>query len=596
MELYSHADPYKCYLHHPTPEVGPPSYPKGASLEEYYGPNSNGKVVDEVKRLFKGAFRTQIIFGQRHFAPSASWRDEHVATQSGAVEPSRFAVRVHVFEERCSPGRSEPQAGRYLGFVALRPDDHQAQDASADAAADSTGATVHADADADADADANADADADADSDSEEDSGYEHVVEAEVTSPPHMHRPRYHLIMTNSSSARMGVLPFKSAVYMAPHRHEGRTSTCVHLAISQALHLVMSRFGCRPISQREFDAYVWMLRCKKHQARQPNDAHWPLLKHVGAVHTDGPYADGGGAQLTEALEVMSSCSAGGFVAHFSEENYDDKNAAIGAAWRCLTDVLANGLPVVMMVNHRLLASTQAALPHAQLVFGMRLLHCQSQLTSPTCWEEREDRAELPGEFIGHDVIKGPFFETQAHTLLEAAWNATIDLPAEQQTPGINFLVVGPSALSVDMRVVTRRAHLHMFSLTNRQGAAAALLMDYYTAAKLCPKWRRKWLSHKTDWRYVTRFMGREELLQRPGLDLVLRDRLPHNSCFWVAEVWHPLETHSLRSSPTTNPPPPVLVFGNAGLHRVPAHASELQEGVLHWSFKSQSWVLVDFNQ
>ena len=559
MELYSHADPYKCYLHHPTPDVGPPRYTEGTSLEEYYDTASHTKVVREVTRLFENAFRTKVMFGQRHFAPSASWRDEHVAPRSGTEGPSRFAVRVHVFEQRANAGSFAERAGRYLGFVALRPEDHQ-PDSPADGAVDD---------------------------------GFDHVVEAEMACPSHMQRPRYHLIMTNASSARMGVLPFKSAVYMAPHRGENRTSTCMHLAISQALHLVMSRFGCRPISQREFDAYVWRLRCERHDPQDPN---WPLLKHVGAEYEDENGGHEGGAKLVEALKILDACSAGGFVAHFSEDNYEDKPTAIAEAWRCLTDVLANGLPVVVMVNHKQLTKSAADRPHAQLIFGMRLLHCQSKLSPDREWENREDRAELPGEFIGHDVFKGPFFQTQADDLLQAAWDSTADLPPEKRKPGINFLVIGPRALKVDMRWARDFARLYMFSLVQQQTSGAALLEQYYKAAPLSDEWWESWRDHKTDWRYVVRFMGRQELLNRPDLAEHAQCVLPPHLCFWLVEVWHPHASHGMHANEVPTWPPPVLIWCNAAYDKNSQTPSDVaQRGVLHWSIENKTWVPVELN-
>ncbi|WP_395753775.1 hypothetical protein [Prosthecobacter sp.] len=541
-------------------------------MEEYYGAVSHAKVVGEITHLFESAFRTQVTFGQRHFAPSASWRDEYVSTQSGMVEPSRFAVRVHVFEkhvrDRTASSEStgtdgtatkstlEDRAGRYLGFVALRPEDSlTAQDP---------------------------------------DDGY--VVEAEVASPSQMQGPRYHLIMTTASSARMGVLPFKSAVYMAPRRREQRSSTCMHLAISQALHLVMSRFGCRPISQREFDAHVWQLRCGKHKKDHPLDPHWPLLKYVGEVN--GPAGQEGGAQLLEALNVMEECSVGGFIAHFTAEGRGDKKTAIADAWRCLTDVLANGLPVVLMVNHRLLTESGADLPHAQLVFGMRLMHCHTRLSPYPHWENREDHAELPGEFIGHDVAKGPFFQTPADVLLNAAWEST-NVPTideKDQKPGINFLVIGHSALKVDLQVVRDFARHYMFSLATQPTPGRALLLEYYTEADLCPEWKGKWEKHETDWRYVSRFLGREELHNRPDMPPLIRAIFPSCDCFWVIEVWHPQENHGMRSNEAPAVPPPVLIWSNASFWQPPGTTSGVQQsGVLHWNFKSGTWVPMQLN-
>ena len=398
-----------------------------------------------------------------------------------------------------------------------------------------------------------------------------------------MMRPRYHLIMTTISSARMGVLPFKSAVYMAPRREETWTSTCVHLAISQALHLVMGRFGCRPVSQREFDAYVWKLRCDKYrekarrQRRGAVKLEWPRLRDAGSGDKTG-----GGVRLTEALEVLKSCSAGGFVAHFSELNCGERKAAFAEAWRCLTDVLANGLPVVMMVNHSRLAGTVEDSPHAQLIFGMRLMHCRSRISDAPDWQDREDLAELPGEFIGHDIFQGPYYESCAKRLLEAAWDATAGMKEDdQRMPGIHFLVIGPSTLNVEYSVARGLARQYMRSLITQRTAGARLLRDYYKLAGLSDEWFQQWTDDATatDWRYVARLMRREEFLSRRGLDSLLEQSLPDSPWFWIIEVWHPHASHSMRALQPPDIPPPVILWCDAS--HIPDDAMQRHQGVLH---------------
>lgn len=514
MDFSSFSDPYKAYLHYPTPETGTPEAGKYFCLEEYY-PARHSLVEEEVKNLFQRAFQTKILFGQRHYAASATWRDEHVVSRSDSMELSRFAVRVHVFANN-SVNEKEMVPGRYLGFVALRPDDEAPGELG----------------------------------DAEDGLGYDYVVEAEVTGPAHMQRPRYHLIMTTSSSARLGVLPFRSAVYMAPRRSEDRGSTCVHLAVSQALHLIMSRFGCRPISQREFDAYVWQLRCKKAENAGGDGPE------LGTVANEG-------AQLEEALEVLKRCSAGGFIEVFPSTTGDFEDA-MPAAWRCLTDVLANGLPVVMMVNHRELTSQSAPdNPHAQLVFGMRLMHCPAHMrqmnsrypkeSEPGAWMDREDLAELPGQFVGHDVLMGPYFECPAYKLLRAAWEAAKD------EPGIYFLAIGPKDLNVPLSLARNRAELTVDSLRSDPENEERKLLDAYmnTKAGLAP-WYDRWLEGVVSWRYVARLLTRPEFENRYPLVRGKSVRLSKNcSYLWAVEVWHPEDCHSQRPDDSRWPCPAV---------------------------------------
>jgi len=193
----------------------------------------------------------------------------------------------------------------------------------------------------------------------EEHPGFRYVIEAELVRPRHMQRPRYHLIQTTASAPRMGVLPFVSTVFMAP-RVGVESSTCVHLAVSQALHLAMGRFGCKPISQREFEVHPW-------EQKRP-------------ISLDGVAKDG--VSLQDALDVVSEhCGAGGYIAEISAlGGYGSPEEVRDEAHRVLTDTLANGLPVIMMVNHKNLHPTLGKdEAHAALIFGMRLLHSGHEL-------------------------------------------------------------------------------------------------------------------------------------------------------------------------------------------------------------------------
>ena len=118
--MEEHVDPYRIYLKYPRPDSEDSSSLLTNSLEDYYEPDQNESVVSELNRLFE-PFRTELYFGERHYAPSPTWRDELTTRSVSPPTPPRFAVRVHVFERR---GRKDEwHAGRYLGFVSLRPPD-----------------------------------------------------------------------------------------------------------------------------------------------------------------------------------------------------------------------------------------------------------------------------------------------------------------------------------------------------------------------------------------------------------------------------------------------------------------------------------------
>jgi hypothetical protein len=459
-----HVDPYRAYLY------GPPT--TGEEIEwnrdqiEVGDASACAAALDELKRLF-GAYGVEFLLGARHSCPSPTWRDESVSDVRHH-SLSRFATRVHVFEKAASRP-NERTAGRYLGFVCLRPPGPP-------------------------------------DVLKERKYGFRYLIEAELVRPRHMQRPRYHLIQTTASTPRLGVLPFPSTVFMTP-RPGVEASTCVHLAISQALHLVMGRFGAKPISQREFEACLW-----DELWRQTVKGKGPSIKRVARR----------GVSLPTALKIVKEhCSAGGFIADISRNsNCLNDRDLWREAHRCLTDTLANGLPIIMMVDHYHLipGKRRKPVPHAALIFGMRLLHSGHELgpaRRAPGQPIREDEAELPGIFIGHDSLLGPYVEWGTGHLLRAAIECP-PLPGDDPRPraetrGVRFLALGPPRMNIglhEVRYLAQRAvRLHSQVAPDFYGH----YYDEFADTSIVPVPDR---TAPGKWRFVTRLLTMPEVLDR----------------------------------------------------------------------------------
>lgn len=456
MNLIEPVDPYRSYLYLPEANAairagGSP--PRHDSLREFYG-EADEEVMEELQDLIRRSHQIEVLLGQRHFAPSPTWRDEYLMDH-GYQYISRFAVRVHIFE-KLSPG----VAGRYLGFASLRPPGSKKR---------------------------------------QED--FRWVIEAELGYPTHMQRPRYHIIATTASSARLGVLPFRSTVYMSPNLATPGSS-CTHVALSQALHLVMGRFGSRAISQREFEMLLWPDKGRSYMEIRME-----------------------GANLPQALEVVrKECHGGGFLAFFPALTHAEDREAMLDAHRCLTDTLANGLPVILDVDAEVLANPGFQPPqdasdevekqrrkdmaHAIMIFGMRLISSSEEaLTRPEDMRIREDMMELPGRFVGHDTALGPFSEWSTRPMLKAALAA---YPEGDERRGIHMLALGPASMRLGMDDVRNQCRVQMTLLAGGNALQRGWCEPFLEAAGITLA-----LDPEQDpWRYVIRLLGRGEIRRR----------------------------------------------------------------------------------
>lgn len=538
-----HVDPYRRYLHYPHATDGAAKSSQHVDLSDFYTGAENEGVCREVTRLLT-AFQTEVYYGQRHYAACPAWRDElTVQSPDGEPAPRRFAIRVHLFERRGG------EAGRYLGFVSLRPPGFVPRDRG------------------------------------EGDSAFNYIIDAELTAPKHMQRPRYHVLNTTAASARLGVVPFRSSVYSCPGPNADRGSTCAHLAVSQALHLIMGRFACRPISQIEFDWHLWRATAAP---TRPDWVAAPESQSIGKMGRRG-------ANLREALAVVrASCNGGGY--RMAVEPREDPAglslsiAEKNRAARYLTDSLANGLPVVAVVrtDHLLPPAKRREMeaeverdpsgdtakrlraPHCVLVLGMHLLHSGEEAWPEygLAWrepgvipledekgetgagesrEQREDRAELPGRVIIHDTLtKGPFYECLISDFLNAAEAAYRDSQGldDGECRGVHLLALGPRELSLGVPELREYAEktlkTYLVGLREKDpvpSPALETLRAYMGACDLSPGET----SSPDQWRLVCRFTGSTEVDtryrgMRPEVEESPTSTAPY---FWAVEIRHP---------------------------------------------------------
>ncbi|WP_265595549.1 hypothetical protein [Verrucomicrobium sp. BvORR106] len=569
--MEDHVDPYRYYLHFPSPssalqldtthpQQGPSE--RAHSLSDFFDSDEQDIVRAELDRLFN-SFRTKIVYGQRHYAPSPTWRDE--LTLAGHVPaPARFVVRVHIFESRGA------EAGRYLGFVSLRPPNYVSRRSRTSLAA------RH---------------------------GFSYVIDAELTAPAHMQRPRYHLLTTTASSARLGVLPFRSAVYSAAGVTALEGSVCVHLAVSQALNLIMGRFACRPVSQVEFDC-----RLLEILARKGETSVNPQQR---------------GAKLLEALQVIRECcNGGGFQMTIEPRanpqgrlNSEERRIAL----RFLTDALACGLPVIALVKaghliesdarEQMIAEGRQAYlekPHAVLILGMHLLHTVEELGrkffddlhgrfSPLSDKDkkekeeeknkkhhRDDLYELPGRLVIHDTLsRGPYFECLTTDFMEAAeWAyGDPDSAESREDRGVHFLVIGPPNLELSHAQARTFAERVLKLLLYQNGdwvpgkrshhPDCDSLRLYLEAGNVPPNDTPK----TDDWRFICRLLNAPEIAARyeedanlePSATSIPLNELPSGH-YWVVEVRHPAadpqRTGTTIHGPAQNPPALIYIWNS----------------------------------
>lgn len=421
-------EPYRFYHCYPCLTEDAPA----DNLEAFYGPDEKSRIQVEFHHLFR-AFG-DFCLGATHLAPCPSWRAER--PQLGDAKLSRFATRCHVFQqavaqpgepcgEVCDPsGRSGH--GRYLGYVSLRPRMFT----------------------------------------SPQPVRFEFTAVANLVPPSHMHRPRYHVITCVGGSAD-GVLPFRCAPFCVPNPGIPDKATCLYVAMYQGLLLKMYQFGFTPVNSADMRTLFW-----RH-------------KHGRASASDANGADGG-ATLVEALSVLRdpAVNAGGVIESFGRGDFTRHSNALSAAapegdtadlperlakteaLRCLTDYLANGLPVVVQRRE---VEPDKTIDHAMLVLGMHLMQhpCERWPTGlrdqirPT---QGVHRFELPGRLICHDSHHGAYHEFPTAEFLSNTW---LENGSARGDCGIDYLAILPRGAKIGIASVRRWTQ-----------AAAAMEMEF----------------------------------------------------------------------------------------------------------------------
>jgi len=388
--------PYRRYVREPSPAATD----RAADKERltglpYRGNTELGKVEAELRELFSS--HGHVLWGTRHAAPCNSWRSERILLRDETLP--RFAYRVHVFQEHAGG------YGRYLGFVSLRPRLSPGRRRPK----------------------------------------YRYTSVAHIAPPQFMLRPRYHLV-TCMSGPSEGVLPFRCAPFCAPNVATESAASCLHAALHQALLLKAVSFGFKLISSQDMITLLWQKTYETRSTYQISREGATLGQALEVLRD--PQVGAGG--------VLESICLGGFAGPDLESR---KRTVWVETQRCITDYLANGLPLIVEIeaaeNGEKKKQRDA---HVIMVLGMHLIedpeeHLLPAQTSPAHGETPEDIAELPGRFVAHDVAVGPFTELRASELMDRAWIADRAIEGS----GIHFLAIAPPGASMGIYAARRLA-------------------------------------------------------------------------------------------------------------------------------------------
>jgi len=365
----------------------------------------------------------------------------------GKNEYSRFANRVHCFEAG-SDGDEDP-FGRYVGYLSLRP------------------VLIKKYA-------------------------YTFTAVANLAPPRFMLRPRYHLITCPWGSTD-GVKPFRCVPFRVPNRDTNNYAACLHAAISQALLLKMEAFRFTPISSQDILTLMWREGISRLSPDELRDQ---------------------GVQLLEALEVLrlEEVSAGAVFEVFRQRDFRGLQvAAQREAVRCITDYLANGIPIILLVNYE--GQNAETIPHAVLVFGMHLMSDPEDPPSPEGDDDEAAgdvaRVELPGRLVLHDIMTGPFRERSTWSLMHQAWMKDTQ---EDGDSAVAFLAVAPRGTTVGIGAIRQRAKLEMLCHDGHV-LAAYVRRTANAAAGLVPS-NPSDTSYIDRWRYVTRLLTTDQIERR----------------------------------------------------------------------------------
>ena len=414
-------DVYNCYL-----SEGP-----DADKLTDFGYKYPTAIEDEIKLLFR-AFSADLLYGKRHYAPCSAWRSEQVLL--GQSELPRFARRLHVFEKSNSQSSA---VTRYLGYVSLRPFDRPPKNY------------------------------------------LQYVTVAHITMPRYMLRPRYHTI-TCVGGPSENVLPFRCVPFCFPLNDIRLRAACLHATLYAGMLLKMNSYHYIPVSSQEMISLLWKindgsrtinslakegasltdaLNVLRHEKTQAGGVleRITLLKHLNVSEEDADDYDFIQRPFTEVPEAEKGKYTE-ICQRFGRTYEDQVNHLKLEAHRCMTEYLANGMPLVLEVDLAP-APDQSSRAHSILVFGMHLLHDPEEVSylrklyCATDNRRRVDFAELPGRFVTHDINHGPFAEYSAHNLLKRMWCDDENFLLS----GISFLALAPAKTEIGIGIVREAA-------------------------------------------------------------------------------------------------------------------------------------------
>ena len=356
-----------------------------------YNDSQAKQIKSEVDYLLR-YYGCRWIIGECRITPCSAWRAERL--QIGEESYPRFANRIHIFE-RTSSG----EAGRYVGYVTLRP----LSKATAD--------------------------------------GYMYTTVANLVLPRHMLRPRYHVIQCIGGTPD-GILPLRCVPFCIPNEDTRNHASCLHAAVHQALLLKTNAFGFNPITSLDMVTLLWQ---NEWASEGPSKLS---LSQVAKERMT----------LLDALKVLKheQVNAGGVVETFFYRDYNNSNqkrAEVIAqlrqdACRRMMDYLANGLPLIVALQVERSDEPGKKIGHSVLVCGMHILHAPEIQSDNT----HLSLHELPDRFVLHNLTDGPFTEMSVQNLLKAAWEDRPD-----GNSGISFLAVAPVGTNTGISKVQQMA-------------------------------------------------------------------------------------------------------------------------------------------
>jgi hypothetical protein len=382
-------------------------------LERFYTKDVTGDILHELEILLS-PLTDSLDIGMGQFASCSVWRSERILHNYNDETQGRFAVRLHLFESHIDDiGESKKKGklvGRYLGYISLRPKEYESP------------------------------------SNQSKRFFYQYTSLATIAPPPHMLHARYHIITCISGQAD-GVLPFRATPFCQPDDGKG-LALCAHVALHAALLLKSNIFGFRPISSQDMIALFW----RSIDSALPASERKKKVEQLRSV----------GISMKEALKILCApeTGAGGIIEIITKRLGKplNKKEVYLDAHICLTDYIANGIPVVMEVNPQDSAITTR---HAILIIGFHLMtnpdeqnwHLPDAEDDPSA--SRIDIVELPGRFIIHDIHQGPYRECDTDYLLSRAW---LDGVGDEES-GIRFMPILPRGAKIGIQDVcdhTRR--------------------------------------------------------------------------------------------------------------------------------------------